>query len=562
MKLSYLLFSAAITFSACTSEVAVEDIEKLPIADLYITADGIYSGNVAQADLRDIAVADGKIICVSTDLSCAGHSREKTQSAIFKGYVYPGFTDAHAHLRGIGERELTLNLEGTMSVTDLVGRTTTHMATLPEDSPVMGRGWIETHWPENRFPTREDLDQISTDRAIILSRADGHASVVNSKALELAGITVEMQAPFGGDILRGLDGRPTGMLIDTAQGLLADIIPTETPERRRAAYIRAGDVYADYGWTGIHNMSADPDDVSIMTGLSDEGQMPLRIYNAMDYTGSAPDVLSADARADDQLVTTRAIKLYVDGALGSRGAALLEPYDDDPQNRGLIMLDKDEALEIYTMALREGVQVSTHAIGDRGNRLVLDWYEEAFNAVPESERRVVDPRWRVEHAQILNLDDLDRFAAIGVIPSMQPSHAIGDLHFAPARIGIERLKGGYSWQSLINSGTIVAGGSDAPVERGDPRIEFYAAVARKDQNGFTGEGWYPEEAVSRLNALKMFTAWPAYASFQEDNLGTIEVGKVADFTVFNGDIMTIDEAEILSVEPVATVLGGKVIMAE
>lgn len=561
MKNSYLLFSAAIALSACQSGLNVTP-DKLPVADVYITADGIYSGNSSKADIKDIAVADGKIICVSTTLSCAGHMRDATQSFEFNGYVYPGFTDAHAHLRGIGERELMLNLEGSMSITDLVGRTKSYMDNIPDGDPIIGRGWIETHWPENRFPTRRDLDQISTERPIILTRADGHASVANTKALEIAGITAETDAPFGGDILLDRNGQPTGMLIDTAQNLLASIIPAETEDRRSAAYVRAGEVYSGYGWTGIHNMSVDPDDVSLMTTLSGDGQLPLRVYNAVDYSGSAPDVLSADARADDQMITSRAIKMYVDGALGSRGAALLAPYDDDPGNSGLIMLEKDEALEIYKMALREGVQVSTHAIGDRGNRLVLDWYEEAFAAVPVSERRVAEPRWRVEHAQILSLDDLGRFETLGVIPSMQPSHAIGDLHFAPARIGIERLRGGYSWQSLINSGVLIAGGSDAPVERGDPRIEFYAAVARKDQNGFSGEGWYPEEAVSRLNALKMFTAWPAYAAFREDTLGTIEVGKYADFTVFSGDIMVIDEAEILNVEPVATVLAGKVMMAE
>lgn len=562
MKLSHLLYCPALalltlTITACSSS-APDTSEKSPIADLYITADGIYSGNNSSADIKDIAIADGKIICVSNTLSCIGHTRDTTKTIDFDGYVYPGFTDSHAHLLGIGQREMTLNLEGTSSVTDLKGRVQTYMDELPVVEPVIGRGWIETHWPENRFPTREDLDEVSTDRVIILQRSDGHASVVNSKALEMAAITAQTEIPFGGDILRSRNEQPTGMLIDTAQDLIAALIPTETADRRSAAYIKAGKVYSASGWTGLHNMSVAPSDVAVMQSLSDSGEIPLRVFNSLDYTAATPDVLSSDSRADNQMVTTRSIKLYIDGALGSRGAALLEPYDDDPGNRGLIMLNKDEAMEIFKTSLREGVQINTHAIGDRGNRLVLDWYEEAFTAVPETERAIKTPRWRVEHAQILNLDDLDRFKALGVIPSMQPSHAIGDLHFAPSRIGTERLKGGYAWQSLLDSGVIIVGGSDAPVERGDPRIEFYAAVARKDQSGFSGEGWYPEQAVSRLNALKMFTAWPAYASFREDSLGTIEVGKIADFTIFSDDIMTINEAEILTVEPVATVIGGKV----
>jgi len=527
-------------------------------ADLYITAKGIYSGTREKADLKDIAVENGSIICTSGAKSCAKHIGENTKTVDFDGYVYPGFTDSHAHLLGIGQREMTLNLEGTSSITDLKGRVQSYMDQLPQDQPIIGRGWIETHWPENRFPTREDLDAVSTDRAIILSRSDGHASVANSKALELSGITAETESPFGGDILRGRNDAPTGMLIDTAQGLVAALIPAQTADRNREAYIKGGEVYSGYGWTGLHNMSVAPGDVAVMQTLSQDGDMPLRIFNSLNYEASAPDVLSANTSNINARVTTRSIKLYIDGALGSRGAALLEPYDDDPGNRGLILLKKDEAMEIFKSSLRNGTQVNTHAIGDRGNRIVLDWYEEAFAAVPDAERAVKDPRWRVEHAQILNLDDLDRFKSLGVIPSMQPSHAIGDLHFAPARIGVERLKGGYAWQSLLDSGVIIVGGSDAPVERGDPRIEFYAAVARKDQSGFSGDGWYPEQAVSRLNALKMFTSWPAYASFREDSLGTIEVGKIADFTVFSDDIMTIDEADILTVEPIATIIDGKV----
>ena len=562
MTYQTLLLSSALTLSvftlaACSPPSSAPSAPALE-ADLYITATGIYSGTREKVNLKDIAVENGLIICASNAQSCAKHVGENTQALDFDGYVYPGFTDSHAHLLGIGQREMTLNLEGTSSITDLQGRVQSYVDEQSDDQPIIGRGWIETHWPENRFPTREDLDTISSDRVIILQRADGHASVVNSKALELAGINAQTEIPFGGDILRGRNDAPTGMLIDTAQDLVASLIPAQTAERNREAYIKAGQVYSAAGWTGLHNMSVSPREVSVMQTLSEGGQMPLRVFNSLDYDAAAPEVLSANKNDTNARITTRSIKLYIDGALGSRGAALLEPYSDDPKNSGLILLKKNEAMEIFKMSLREGIQVNTHAIGDRGNRLVLDWYKEAFTAVPETERVIKDPRWRVEHAQILNLDDLDRFKALGVIPSMQPSHAIGDLHFAPSRIGVERLKGGYAWQSLLDSGVIIVGGSDAPVERGDPRIEFYAAVARKDQNGFSGEGWYPEQAVSRLNALKMFTSWPAYASFREDSLGTIEVGKIADFTIFSDDIMTIDEADILTVEPVATIIDGKI----
>jgi hypothetical protein len=308
------------------------------------------------------------------------------------------------------------------------------------------------------------------------------------------------------------------------------------------------------------------DDAGSIETFSDEGTIKVRVYNAMQgyFAGVGPNpkvyefIETGPRQSRNGLVTTRAIKLYMDGALGSRGALLLEPYADDPSS-GLLLADKAIYLDLMEKALRAGIQVNIHAIGDGGNRLLLDWIEQTFEAVPPIEWGNPDPRWRDEHAQHINQEDIPRFAELGVIPSMQPSHAIGDLHFAPDRLGLERLAGAYAWRSLIDAGSIIAGGSDAPVERGDPRVEFYAAVARKDLSGFSAEGWHPELAVSRTEALKMFTIWPAYAAFQENDLGTIEVGKLADFTVFSGDIMTIPEAEILEVETVMTVVDGEIV---
>jgi predicted amidohydrolase YtcJ len=257
-------------------------------------------------------------------------------------------------------------------------------------------------------------------------------------------------------------------------------------------------------------------------------------------------------------VVTRSIKLYMDGALGSRGAALLEPYSD-ADTTGLLMATQEQYRPLHEGALRAGIQINTHAIGDRGNRELLNWYEDVFNSVPKSEWAIKKPRWRDEHTQIVNMEDISRFKSLGVIPSMQPSHAIGDLFFAPDRLGKERLHGAYAWRTLIDSGVIIAGGTDAPVERGDPRIEFYGAVARKSIDGFSNQDWHPEEAVTRTEALKMFTLWPAYASFMENDLGSIEVGKLADFTIFSENIMMIPHDEILKVKTVMTVVGGNVV---
>src|SRR5438552_8153664 len=263
--------------------------------------------------------------------------------------------------------------------------------------------------------------------------------------------------------------------------------------------------------------------------------------------------------AYDHRFTQRTIKVIFDGALGSRGAALLKPYSDAPETSGYLTEKPEELRPIFEEALRCGIQVETHAIGDRANRLILDLYEQAFKAVPPNERKIRAPRWRVEHAQILDPADLPRFAKLGVIASMQPSHAISDLFFAPARLGLDRLAGAYAWQSLIKSGCIIAGGSDAPVERGEPLIEFYAAIARKSVKGFSSEGWHSEQAISREQALKMFTIWPAYAAFEESDKGSIEVGKLADFTVLSSDIMKIPEPQILTTSSEMTVIGGEIL---
>jgi len=475
--------------------------------------------------------------------------------------MYPGFTDAHGHLYGIGAREMTLNLEGTTSLAELVTKLAAGIQSANPGEVVYGRGWIETHWPEGRFPNRDDLDAVSPNNPVILERSDGHAIVINSAAMTAAGMTDATEAPFGGEILKDASGRSTGMLIDAAQSIVSSLRDAPTAAEIEETYRTAGRVYSDYGWTGIHSMSVAADNVPVLERLADAGELGLRVYNSIDgYSEKTSYGLITDGphKSANGKVVTRAIKLYMDGALGSRGAALLEPYPD-ADSQGLMLVQKDYMMPMLEAALRAGIQVNTHAIGDRGNRELLNWYEEAFNAVPVAERKIAEPRWRDEHTQIVNPDDIIRFRDLGIIPSMQPSHAIGDLHFAPDRLGKDRLVGAYAWKSFIDLGVIVAGGSDAPVERGDPRIEFYAAVARQDQSGFSNEDWHAEEAVSRAEALKMFTLWPAYAAFADDKLGSIEVGKLADFTVFSRDIMTIPIADVLGVDVVMTVLEGRVV---
>lgn len=550
------LFSAlcALFVAGCARESAPLAANDAKIT--VFTGGPVYTGVDGAGPAEAVAISQGSILAVgSHELVIAGAGDDPEIIDLDGAVLFPGFTDAHAHLLGIGMRELTLNLEGVASIAELVSIVEANIQHGGEDEPLYGRGWIETGWPEGRMPTRDDLDPVSGDRIVMLQRADGHAMVVNSAALDAADINDATPDPSGGKIERDDDGRATGVLIDNAMSLAASLMGNLSEDQKREAYAKASDVYAAYGWTGMHNMSVDPEDVAMMEGLSADGALAIRVYNAIDKSGLAALEKDGPRASNNTHIVTRGMKLYVDGALGSRGAALLKPYSDRPDTDGLLLMQKDEAEALFDRAIGAGVQVHTHAIGDRGNTLVLDWYEEAFARNPDAG----DLRWRIEHSQILDPNDIPRFAALGVIPSMQPSHAIGDLFFAVDRLGTDRLDGAYPWRSLIDAGSIIAGGSDAPVERGDPLIEFYAAVARRGLDGYQDENWRPDQAVSRIEALKMFTIWPAYASFQEDLLGTIEPGKRADFTVFSKDLMTIPESEILTAKPVMTVVDGEVI---
>jgi predicted amidohydrolase YtcJ len=530
-----------------------------PAPDLLITGGTIYTGLDAMPTVEAVSVKDGHIYTMGAAKALAKTAGPSTQKIDLKGaFLYPGFTDAHAHLYGIGERELTLNLDTVGSIAELVKVVGDAAAKAPP-GPLQGRGWIETHWPEARFPTRQDLDAVTGDRPVVLGRADGHALVANTAALKAAGIDGKPKSqPDGGRIEVDKTGLPTGMLIDNAMGLLSSIAAKPSDAHIDEAYEVGGKHEVELGWTGVHNMSVPGADVARITALSKAGKLPLRIYNAVEASDAGDFSPVMFAHPPEALVTTRAIKIYMDGALGSRGALLEAPYSDRPEITGLMRSHEAPTLDLMKRAYDAGIQVCVHAIGDKGNQLALDWMQKTFEGATPNERASRDPRWRIEHAQILRPEDIPRFKQLGVIPSMQPSHAIGDLYFAPARLGEARLAGAYAWRSLIDAGSIIPGGSDAPVEKGDPRIEFYAAVARKDLQGKSGPDWHPEQKVTRAEALKMFTLWPAYASFREKELGTIEPGKLADFTAFSADIMTIPEAEILKVQPALTVIGGKV----
>lgn len=532
-------------------------------ADIVFKNGNIYTVNERKPRAEAVAVKAGKIIFVGSNRDAKAYEGKGTRVVDLKGNtVVPGLTDSHYHLSGVGAREMNLNLEGITSLDAFLAKIKERVDQAKPGEWVTGRGWIETFWKPQVFPTRWDLDKISPNNPVALVRADGHATVANSAAIKISGVTRDTANPFGGEIMKDKQtGEPNGMFLDRAAGLIGARIPGRGPGDAEQEILLAVKRSVELGWCQIQNAGSSFSEVALLKKLYGEGKIKLRIYEAIRGPGSdAQRLLSEGAMigAFDNRLTMRHIKVTVDGALGSKGAALLEPYSDY-DTTGLLTQKEEEMLPMLVEALRKGIQVEVHAIGDRANRTILDWYEKALNAVPPDQRKVRDPRWRVEHAQIVSAADIPRFAKLGIIPSMQPSHAIGDLHFAVSRLGLKRLEGAYAWQSFIKSGSIIAGGSDAPVERGEPMIEFYAAVARKDQKGYSGAGWHPEQAVSREQALKMFTIWAAYAAFEEKLKGSIEVGKLADLTVLSADIMKIAEPEILKATCLMTVIGGDVV---
>jgi predicted amidohydrolase YtcJ len=533
-------------------------------ADLIFINGNIYTVNDKQPQAEALAVKADRITFVGSNADVKKYRGAKTRVVdLHGGTVVPGMTDAHYHFIGVGQREQNLNLEGITSLEDFLARVKSRVDQAKPGEWITGRGWIETFWKPPVFPTRWDLDKIAPNNPVYLTRADGHGAVANSAALKLGGVTKDTKDPFGGQILRDKQtGEPVGMLLDNAQGLVSRHIPSGGSANVEQAIILANKRSVELGWTQIHDAGGSYRDVELYNKLYGEGKLKIRIYKAVHGPSADAQRLLREGpiiAAHGNRLNLRAIKVVSDGALGSRGAGLLAPYSDAPDSSGFLRVKEAELLPMLEEALRKGIQVETHAIGDYANRFVLDEYEKALKAVPAAQRKFADPRWRIEHAQIVNPADIPRFAKLGIIPSMQPSHAIGDLHFAPSRLGIKRLEGAYVWNSFIKSGVIVPGGSDAPVERGEPMIEFYAAVARKDMKGFSGEGWHPEEAVTRAQALKMFTIWPAHVAFEESLRGTIEVGKLADLTVLSADIMKIPEPEILKTRCVMTVIGGEIV---
>ncbi len=539
---------------------AFQSEARCPESDVLIHNAKIYTANDRQWTAQALAYKGDRIVFVGSNKEAkqwkCGAKEVKNLDGAF---IYPGFTDSHQHLEGIGRRPRTLSLFGIPTLSDTVTAIRNWAMKIPKGQWVLGRGWIEREWTdEKRFLKASDVDEFTENKPLFMPRADGVSALVNSKVLALAGITKNTPDPEGGKFERDENGNPTGYVLATAMDIFREIIPKDTDQYIKDNLKMGMQVNASMGWTQTHDAGMTWQEVRLLRELHEEGEMIHRVYIAVPIKEAQMLIENGSEQSSDGRFVLNGIKVFIDGTLGSRGAALIEPYSDAMHRGFMNRTTKEELMPVLNQSLLNGLQVMTHVIGDRALLKTLDWYQEAWTATPKDQWAKHDLRWRLEHAQIIPPAQQNRLINMSVIPSMQASHAIGDLNFAPARLGQERLKYAYPWQSLIDKGSFIIAGSDAPVELGDPRIEFYAAVARKRLDGTQDKGWHPELAVSREDALRMFTIWPAYGAFQETLRGSIEVGKYADLSIFDTDWLQAEEQEILRSKTLMTIVGGKV----
>ena len=527
-----------------------------PAADLLIVNARVYTVDRERPEAQALAVRGDRLVAVGTTNDVLALRGDATQVIDAGGRaVIPGLQDAHGHILGLGESLQQIDLRGTTSAAAVVEKVRARAATLPAGRWILGRGWDQNDWLEASWPTAGMLDEAARDHPVFLSRVDGHAAWVNTAAMRAAGLPTSIADPDGGRVLRNANGTPSGVLVDRAMGLVSSHIPRPDRETRREQLKLADDLAASLGLTMVHDAGVVADDAAMYREAADAGALKTRLYVMLRPPAAGETLPPPLVGHLGHLLTIRAVKLVADGALGSRGAALHEPYSDEPGTRGLLVTPPDLLYTQALAAVRAGYQPCIHAIGDHANTEVLDLFERLQREVPGSR----DLRMRDEHAQILRERDIPRFAALGVIASMQAAHATSDMPWVARRLGDTRTKtGAYVWQSLRRSGAVIANGSDFPVEEPNPMFGFYAAITREDRQGRPPGGWMPDQRLTRAEALHSFTAGAAYAAHLERELGTLRPGMLADLLVLSDDIMQVKPARILTTRPLLTVRGGRV----
>ena len=527
-------------------------------------------GEVAAVDAdfsiqQAVAVADGIIVFVGSDEDVEPFIGPSTRVIELDGRLLtPGMVDAHGHPFNLGntEEEEFFSVRGATSWGEVVERVAARIGEMEPGEWLIGGGWYQDDWADNTIPEHDSLSAVSPDNPVFLYRRGGNSAFVNAKALEIAGIDAGTPDPYGGIIGRKADGSPSGFLVNMGNNMVSDHFPA--PDKPLTWYMerlsRAAAMGNEVGLTGWHDAGIEPTLIDAYKALVDEGALTVRV-NAMlqnPREGNLEEYFTEHRVVDyggRDLFQVRSVKVFFDGALGSRGAALFEPYADDPENLGVYEIRPEHLYEVSVAALRTGMQVCPHAIGPRAVKDVLDIYEEAFVEAPGE-----DVRFRIEHAELVGPDDVARFAELGVIPSVQPIHHPSDMEFLPHRLGPDRAaKYASPWRSLIDAGSVLPLGSDFAIYSHNPLTGFYAAITRQNEDGTPAEGFYAEEAMTREEALRGYTIWPAYAAFLENVVGSIEVGKYADLVVFDQDILSIEPAEILETNVDFTIVDGKVV---
>ena len=532
------------------------------MADTVIDNANGYTLN-AKGDLVQVTAMafddQGRIIAVGGSADVAGKAKNARRIDMQGRTVLPGLIDAHGHVFGLGQQLTQLDLFSTTSLEQALKFIGDYARANPDHAWIRGRGWNQENWKLGRFPTAAELDAVVSDRPVWLERVDGHAGWANRRALALAGITKTTPDPVGGKIVRDANGEATGVLVDAAQELVAKVLPQQTEAEGRVMLDRALQEIARVGLTSVHDAGIGVGEDRLYRAYADQGKLTARVYAMIGGTDKDFDELSKNGPLKEYgkgMYALRSVKLYSDGALGSRGAALIKPYSDEPHSHGLLFFNMAQMDAKMAKAMRKGYQVNVHAIGDAGNRQILDIYKKELG-VTKSGKGGANARHRIEHAQVVTLEDIPRFKTLGIIPSMQPTHATSDKNMAETRVGPERIKGAYAWRSFLHQGSRIACGSDFPVEAPNPFFGIHAAVTRQDAQGQPVAGWYPNQAMSLKEAFRCFTLDAAYAGHQENTLGSLEAGKQADFIVIDRDLFRMPTYDIHKTGVLETWVAGK-----
>jgi len=538
-----------LSFAVCGA-LAVCVAASAQTADFAIVNARIYTVNPKQPRAKAIAVRNGVIVAIGDSVGSAAKVIDAHGATII-----PGLIDSHGHVEGLGTFLENIDLRGIASEQLIAGKIREAAKAAKPGDWIIGRAWDQNLFPTKQFPTADLISEAAPDNPVSLTRVDGHALWVNKKAMQIADINAATRDPDGGKVIRDASGKPTGVLVDRARSLVERKIPPPTQEEVTSRIKRALEACARLGMTTVHDAGAGAQAITAYQSLAAKGEMPVRAYVMIGGAGPLLDSWLAKGPEIGDYLTIRSVKLVADGALGSRGAAMLEPYSDDPGNRGLLIMDRAAIRAVAEKAAAKGFQVNTHAIGDAANRAAIDAYGDVLKG-PN------DKRFRIEHGQVVAPEDFAKFRRYSVLASMQATHATSDMSWAQARVGPDRIKGAYAWQTFLKLGVHVPDGSDFPVENPNPLWGLYAAITRQDRTGQPAGGWFPDQRMSREAALRSWTIEGAYAAFEEKRKGSLETGKLADFIMLSGDVMTMPAIDIWKTQVTMTVVGGKIVYSQ